>query len=102
MSTHSKEIGTTNSENIVCHSSISLKDRTRLSISGVIDVENFNDTFVSINTDLGILHIKGEELHISKLNIEVGEMLIDGYIDSLIYSEEKCRNKRGFLSGIFK
>lgn len=81
-----------------------LENRERLNITGVIDVESFNDESVVVDTELGILVIKGIDLHINKLNIDNSELGIEGEIVSCEYSEkEGSRNKGGgFFARMFK
>lgn len=81
-----------------------LENREKLNISGVIDVESFNDECVIVITELGVLVIKGIDLHINKLNLDSSEMGVEGEIISLEYSDrEGSRNKGGgFFARIFK
>lgn len=81
-----------------------LENRERLSISGVIDVESFNDESVVVDTELGLLIIRGIDLHINKLNIDSSELGIEGDIISCEYSEkEGSRSKgSGFFARMFK
>ncbi len=81
-----------------------LENRERLNISGVIDVESFNDECVIVDTELGILVIKGIDLHINKLNIDSSELGIEGEIISCEYSDrDGSRNKGGgFFARMFK
>lgn len=80
---------------------ILLENRQKLLVSGVIDVESFNEQYVIVHTDLGILAIKGEGLHISRLNLDNGELNVEGDILSLEYSESEG-SKGGFFSRLFK
>ena len=81
-----------------------LENRERLSVSGVMDVESFNDECVIVDTELGILIVHGEDLHISKLNLDSSELNIEGDIISCEYSDkEGSRSKgHGFFSRMFK
>jgi len=80
-----------------------LENREKLSISGVIDVESFNDECVIAETELGTLIIRGIDLHISKLNIENSELGIEGEIVSCEYSDrDGSRNRGGFFARMFK
>ena len=80
-----------------------LENREKLSISGVIDVESFNDECVVADTELGILIIKGIDLHINKLNIDNSELGIEGEIVSCEYSDrDGSRNRGGFFARMFK
>ena len=79
-----------------------LEDRKSLSLNGVEDVESFSDKEVILNTKLGKLTIKGEMLKISKLNVDVGEFCIGGYIISLVYSKSTQSGKGSFMERILK
>lgn len=81
-----------------------LENREKLSISGVLDVLSFDDQLVIVETELGLLNIKGENLRINKLSIDTSEVVIEGDIYSMVYSE-KDTNKKGttsLLGKIFK
>lgn len=81
-----------------------LENREKLSISGVIDVESFNDECVIVDTELGVLIVRGEDLHISKLNLDNSELNIEGDIVSCEYDDrDNSRSKgSGFFSKMFK
>jgi len=82
---------------------IILENREKLTISGVLDVLSFDDLVVIVETELGLLTIKGENLHINKLSIDTSEVIIEGDIFSLTYSEDNKEKKNGSLLGkIFK
>lgn len=80
-----------------------LENRGKLSISGVLDVLSFDDQVVIVETELGLLTVKGEDLKINKLSIDTSEVVIEGDIYSMNYSE-KDMDKKGssFLGKIFK
>lgn len=81
-----------------------LENREKLDISGVLDVLSFDDQVVMIETELGLLTVKGENLHINKLSIDTSEVIVEGEINSLSYSESEHQKNgnSGFLSKIFK
>ena len=56
-------------------------------VTGVIDVLSFDLNEILLETEQGMLMIKGDELHVSRLTLEKGEVDIDGRIDSLTYSD---------------
>ena len=92
---------TTINQNIV--QNIVLENREKLSISGVIDVLSFDDQVVMIETELGLLTVKGEELRINKLSIDTSEVIVEGNISHLSYSEKNQEKSKGSLIGkIFK
>lgn len=86
------------SQNIV------LEDRAKLSISGVEQVDNFNETVITLETVRGGVTVKGEDLNISSLNLEEGKVMIDGLVSGISYSDkEGGSGKSGsFLGKMFK
>ena len=80
-----------------------LENREKLSISGVLDVLSFDDQIVIVETDLGLLTVKGENLRINKLSIDTSEVIVDGEIFNLSYSENDLDKKStGIFNKIFK
>lgn len=81
-----------------------LENRSKLSVSGVLDVLSFDDQIVIIETELGLLTIKGETLRINKLSIDTSEVIVEGQIDSISYSSKDLNKKsnESFLGKIFK
>ena len=81
-----------------------LENRGKLSVSGVVDVLSFDDQVVIIETDLGLLTVKGENLRINKLSIDTSEVIVEGDISSMAYSENKNNDKTkgSLISKIFK
>lgn len=80
-----------------------LENRGKLSVSGVLDVLSFDDQVVIIETELGMLTIKGDNLRINKLSIDTSEVIIEGNISSLSYSDKETgQNKTSFISKLFK
>ena len=81
-----------------------MENRERLSISGVLDVESFDEESIILYTELGVLIIKGEDLHINKLNIDLGELSIEGNIYSCTYTDDDRTRGKGlnFLSKMFR
>lgn len=79
---------------------LSLENRTRLSISGVEEVESFDENTIALQTEQGYLIIRGSGLHIEKLNLEGGELLVEGMVDALTY-EEAPTQRGSFFSRLF-
>lgn len=81
-----------------------LENRGKLSISGVLDVLSFDDQVVIIETELGLLTVKGDNLRINKLSIDTSEVIVEGDISSMNYSDNKNteKSKGSFISKIFK
>ena len=89
-----------NNSNIV--QNLVLENREKLSISGVLDVLSFDDQVVIVETELGLLTVKGENLRINKLSIDTSEIKIEGNINSLGYSENHSKNEGSIFGKIFK
>ena len=66
---------------------IILENRNNLTVSGIKKVENFDEDNIVLITEMGELTIKGENLHISKMDVDLGDMKIDGKIVGLVYNE---------------
>lgn len=80
-----------------------LENRGKLSISGVLDVLSFDDQVIMVETELGLLTIKGENLRITKLSIDTSEVIVEGNISYLSYSNKEVeKNKSSIISKIFK
>lgn len=72
---------------------IVLENREKLSISGVLDVLSFDDQIIIVETELGLLTIKGEDLRINKLSIDTSETIVNGNIMQIAYSENTVDKK---------
>ncbi len=81
--------------------SITLESRRRLSITGVEEVESFDETAISLSTQEGYLMIRGCDLHIEKLNLDGGELLVEGTIDSMTYEDQTPRQS-GLFGRLFR
>ena len=79
---------------------LELTGREHLLVSGVEDVERFDETGIVMSTSAGVLVVTGENLHIGRLSLEGGELHVDGRIDAVTYEEETAL-RSGFLSRIF-
>ncbi len=93
-----KQINSTIVQNII------LENREKLTISGVLDVLSFDDQIVIVETDLGLLTVKGENIRINKLSLDTTEIIVEGKISSLAYSEKSSDkiSSGSLLSKIFK
>lgn len=80
-----------------------LENREKLNISGVLDVLSFDDQLILLETQLGLLTVKGEKLRVNKLNLDSEEVIVDGVIQSLGYSNTEMGKKNtNLFSKIFK
>lgn len=78
-----------------------LEDRKTLSVSGVNDVDSFDEQTIVAITDLGELTIRGEKLHITRLSLEIGELQIEGNISALSYADIAPKNS-SFWGKVFR
>ncbi len=80
---------------------LTLENRKKLKLTGISNVESFDDKNVLAFTDLGELLICGKNLNITKLTLETGNLEVEGEISSLTYNENTHKNG-SFFSKIFK
>ena len=85
--------------NVKQEQNLILENRKSLSISGVTDVDSFDEKCISLYTQLGELTIQGRELHIDSMSVETGDMSVTGDIWAIIYGD---RDKKGPLSAFGK
>lgn len=78
-----------------------LEDRSHLTVSGVSDVDSFDENTVTVYTEMGERTIKGSDLHINALNVETGDLTVEGRVSSLVYTENS-KTKGSLFSRIFK
>lgn len=76
---------------------IIMEDRKALTISGVNDVDSFDESIIVLFTELGELTIKGESLHIEKLNVETGDVHLTGTVIALVYNDEPVSHSKASL-----
>ena len=74
-----------------------LEDREQLTISGVEEVESFDESSIVLSTVHGGLEVQGEGLHIEKLSLDGGDLKVEGTVNALIY-EPQGRPRGGLLS----
>lgn len=84
-------------------SSLSLENRKKLTLSGVLEVLSFDDEKIDLTTKLGDLTIKGQDLKMNKLDVQNGDVVIVGRITSMVYTgKEIKKNKESILNKLFK
>ncbi|WP_138203402.1 sporulation protein YabP [Haloimpatiens lingqiaonensis] len=86
------------------HKSIlNLDSRKRLSLTGVQEVISFNEEEIDLTTELGQLKVRGNNLKMNKLDVQNGELVIIGTIDSCVYmNKEKKKDSDSIISKLFK
>lgn len=83
---------------------VMMTNRRSCAINGVNDVLSFDIHEILLETEQGMLMIKGDELHVSRLTLEKGEVDIDGKIDSFTYSDVSSAGHKSesFLTRLFR
>lgn len=80
-----------------------IESKERAIVTGVEDVDSFNENEVIMLTSRGFITVTGDDLHINKLNLEEGQLVVTGTIQSLDYADhEEERAKKGVFSKVFK
>ena len=77
-----------------------LENRARLNVTGVREVESFDESAVVLHTAKGVLVIRGQSLHLQTLSIDGGQVAVDGTVDALVY--EGTQKQGGFFSRLFR
>lgn len=84
---------------------VTMDEREKITITGVVDVLSFDEESVACDTSMGILFIRGNNLHVSKLNLDNGELAVEGEVDMLEYSDTNGFSKTkgsSLLGRLFK
>ena len=79
-----------------------MENRRTVSISGVTDVDNFDDKTILIYTQMGELAVHGKNLHVNSMSVETGEMTLDGDIYSLVYGDKDKHSPVTVLGKLFR
>lgn len=84
---------------------VTITNREHVSIGGVIHVDSFDDQEIVVDTDLGTLNLKGEDLHIKQLNLDDGYLEVEGVVNSVTYSlrpKGRGEKAKGLLERILR
>lgn len=81
-----------------------LSNRQSGSVTGIHDVVSFDENAIILDTDMGLLTIRGKGLHVSRLTLEKGEIDLEGTVESMIYSSNESLRRSGesLLTRLFK
>lgn len=85
---------------MLMRTSVNIENRERISVTGVKKVDSFDESEVSAHLESAGISIYGQGLHISRLDLDNGILIVDGFISGVEYSDADI--KSGFLSRIFK
>ena len=82
---------------------LALKGRESLSVDGVLNVESFDEHEILLETEEGMLVVRGDDLHIKELNLDTASLQVNGFVTTLEYIGDKAtRRSGGFFSRVFK
>lgn len=82
---------------------LALKGREHLTIEGVLNVERFDREEILLETDRGVLLVRGEDLHIKELAIEGSGLVVTGLVNSLEYQAERLtKQTKGLIGRLFR
>ena len=83
---------------------VTMTNRKSCAINGVNDVLSFDEHEILLETEQGMLMIKGDDLHVNRLTLDKGEVDVDGKIDSFTYSDVSGggHKNESFLSKLFR
>ncbi|MBR5586341.1 MAG: YabP/YqfC family sporulation protein [Clostridia bacterium] len=88
-----RQVGAQMPQNII------LEGRKKLSVSGVEDIDSFDEFSAVIFTSMGLIEVKGKDIHMNKLNLESGEIVLEGEFDSVIYPDaNSAKPKKNFVA----
>ncbi|WP_240377879.1 sporulation protein YabP [Bacillus piscicola] len=79
-----------------------LKGRKQLEITGVKEVESFDNEEFLLETSMGFLSVRGHNLHMKNLDVEDGIVSIEGKVDDLVYVDQTSSKSKGFIGKLFK
>ncbi|HCT63968.1 MAG TPA: sporulation protein YabP [Lachnospiraceae bacterium] len=87
-----------------CKHRVIIDERSTATVDGVTEVISFDEESIVCETDMGVLVLKGKNMHVEKLNLEQAQLSVQGEIESLEYSDEGIlsKNNGGLLGRIFK
>ena len=77
-----------------------VESRKKVTMTGIIDVDSFDEETIVAQSNCGEIYIKGSALKISRLSVESGDMTVEGQVDCVSYSEGK--HTGGFFSKVFR
>ena len=89
-------------DTIYTQSNLYIENREKLRLTGVTDVDNFDDYTISVKTQKGDMSIGGDNLKITKLDVENGELHVEGLIHSLFYNESSTQKNASVFGKLFK
>lgn len=81
---------------------LNMDEREKVRIGGVLEVLSFDEEDIMMETTCGLLMLRGAGMHIGKLDLDAGDVIIDGSIDSITYSDGTFTEKHSILGKLFR
>ena len=81
---------------------LNMKEREKVRIGGVLEVLSFDEEGIMMETTCGLLMLRGAGMHIGKLDLDAGDVIVDGSIDSMTYSDGTLAEKHSILGKLFR
>lgn len=82
--------------------SVVMQDCTKLSLSGVTDADCFDETQVRLFTECGELLVCGSGLHVNEMNVDTGNVTVEGEIRALVYGDKSAKKRLGVLGRLLR
>jgi sporulation protein YabP len=82
--------------------SLIVEDRKQITVTDVKDVNSFNEESITLLINGGGLVLKGQDMHIQKLDLGEGKVIVNGSINSAVYTEKREKTEGGFLKKMLK
>lgn len=81
---------------------LNMEEREKVRIGGVLEVLSFDEEGIMMETTRGLLMLRGAGMHIGKLDLDAGDVIVDGSIDSITYSDGTLAEKHSILGKLFR
>ncbi len=79
-----------------------MENRRKATMTGILDIDSFNEQGIIALSDIGIVIVKGSNIRVSKLNVESGDVTVEGDIDSITYTDVHDKKAGSVIKGIFR
>lgn len=81
---------------------LNMEEREKVRIGGVLEVLSFDEEGIMMETTCGLLMLRGAGMHIGKLDLDAGDVIVDGSINSITYSDGTLTEKHSILGKLFR
>ena len=89
-------------KNRIGRHTLNMEEREKVRIGGVLEVLSFDEEGIMMETTCGLLMLRGAGMHIGKLDLDAGDVIVDGSIDSITYSDGTLVEKHSILGKLFR